>query len=106
MSTKNKITFPNPIQTEIEMKLYRIELSNKLENISTVYVLAESPDLAENIIRTALNEADYGFSNDRHVIKIELLAVQTIYGKAPQVGILFQKDVIIKGLEPKKKITQ
>ena len=82
-------------------KLFKITLSSKLEHLPSLWVIAKDPTEAEIIVKTALDNADYGFSKERVPVTIELIADDYLYSPC---GVLFQKDVIVRGLEPKKQL--
>ena len=56
-------------------KLYRITL----RGYYTVYVVAKDTGEAYRIVRSDLDKRDYGFSNDREMKNIELLAEDALY---------------------------
>ena len=51
------------------MKLYRVSTKS-----FAAYVVAKNPLTAENEFKSWLDSEDYGYSGDRVVIRIELLA--------------------------------
>lgn len=53
------------------MKLYKIE-----NRIGIYWVVANDPTEAENKLLKILNQYDYGFSNDRKIITITVIAEQ------------------------------
>lgn len=61
------------------MKLYKVTLRGMTFNYSGVaygvsYVIAENPDEAYKKVKEFLDKADLGFSKDRELDKIELIA--------------------------------
>ncbi len=54
------------------MRLYRLE--NRINN--NWYVIADNPTEAENILESALYTENYGFTEQRKVTKIELVATE------------------------------
>lgn len=62
-----------------EMKLYRVTLRGLKYNATGVvagisYAVAKNSDEAYQKVRKRLDEEDYGFSGDRELEKVELLA--------------------------------
>lgn len=57
------------IRKDVKMNLYL--LTNKLDDW---YVLSNDSTSAENILMDALNKADYGFSKNRIITNIKILA--------------------------------
>jgi hypothetical protein len=67
------------LQKDYSMKLYLVTLQGMTSSISgpvygEAYVLAENPDVAYKKVKKFLDEQDLGFSNDRQLRCIELLA--------------------------------
>lgn len=61
------------------MKLYRVTLrgvfgSNITMNYTVSYVIAEDSNLAYLKVKNYLDEKDYGFSKERELDKVELIA--------------------------------
>lgn len=48
-------------------------------NTMSIYVLAESFDKAKDTVENFLNNKDYDWTKNRKVIKIELIAIKTVY---------------------------
>ncbi|HOD97838.1 MAG TPA: hypothetical protein PLT63_03590 [Syntrophales bacterium] len=67
------------------MKLYRIKLRGMCGGLTTQvaygcpYVVAESPNKALEIVQSYLSKKDIGFSDEREMVNIELLAEQADY---------------------------
>lgn len=66
------------------MKLYRIKLKGMCglftgASYGNPYVVAENPSEALNKVQKYLNEKDIGFTKDREMDKIELLAEEGDY---------------------------
>lgn len=71
------------------MKLYRITLKGMTYSVvgtayGIPYVIAENPDQAYQIVRSYLDKKDLGFTSDRCLKSIELLAES---GDNPECGI-------------------
>jgi hypothetical protein len=76
-------------------KLYRVTTRGMQTSSTGVahgisYVVATDPTSAYEIVRNYLNEKDYGFSDDRELEKIELLAEEYEFTKTKT--ILFFDD--------------
>lgn len=66
------------------MKLYRVTLSGMMSTASGTaygipYVVADSPDGALEKVQEFLSKNDFGFSSDRVMKSIELLAEEGTY---------------------------
>ena len=72
------------------MKLYKIYLTGAIDNIKPAYSLAENAEEAYQNVRTWLDKKDYGFSSQRELAKVELVAEDKLYTKTG--AILFTKD--------------
>lgn len=59
------------------MKLYRV--FTNIEKFNPAYVIAEEPTKAEQLVKDWLNERQYGFSEDRVVKTIEVVAENALY---------------------------
>ena len=59
------------------MKLYEVVLRG-VGKYRTSYVVAESTDIAYDIVRKYLDEKDIGFESDRELETITLLAENTV----------------------------
>ena len=73
------------------MKLYEVVLRG-VDKYRTSYVVAESTDIAYDIVRKYLDEKDIGFESDRELETITLLAENTDY-PACQTNLYIQTDV-------------
>lgn len=56
------------------MKLYRVKLRGMASSYGVSYVVADNPDHAYKRVRKYLDVRDLGFSKDRELDTIELLA--------------------------------
>ena len=66
------------------MKLYRVKLRGMQTNITGIaygvaYVVANDPQEAYNKVRTAVDEEDLGFRDERELSSVELLAEDAQY---------------------------
>lgn len=66
------------------MKLYRVTLRGMIYNSTCVayglsYVISENSDEAYKKVRKFLDENDLGFSKDRELDKVELIADSYLY---------------------------
>ena len=60
----------------IKMKLFLLTT----EGLGDYYIIAETPNDAEKLLDTQLNEADYGFSSNRIVRNIKILTSEIKIG--------------------------
>ena len=70
------------------MKLYKITLKGIFSNIRSPYVVAENSDEAYQKVKDYLDKKDYGFSHERELDKIELLAEDCEYPKCKTILFL------------------
>lgn len=72
------------------MKLWKVTCRGMLSGLGTshahgiAYVVAENSDLAYRQLRTSLNKRDLGFTHERELGKVELIAAE---GEYPECGI-------------------
>ena len=79
-----------------DKKLYKIE--NKL---GTFYIVAGTFDEAANELETRLDQADYGFFQDRGIPAIEHVATQSFYNDGSKQSFSDSKpNLIISGSDP------
>lgn len=63
------------------MKLYLL----KTKGLKDFYVVAEDPTEACNRLTSMLNKSDYGFSDNRRITQIDILADEiTLFGGNPK----------------------
>lgn len=72
------------------MKLYRVSTKS-----FTAYVIAKNPLTAENEFKGWLDSEDYGYSGDRVVTKIELIADTN----SKPNSILYPTDLLIGAVQ-------
>ena len=69
----------------IKIKLYKVSLRGFIDQpmIRTSFVIANDPHQAYQRVRKFLDEQDYGFSKDRELDSIQLIAERYFYTNAP-----------------------
>lgn len=55
-------------------KLWRVQLRGSIAGYNPCYVVAQDPTTAYAIVRKHLDQRDYGFTKDRELLTIELVA--------------------------------
>ena len=84
----------------ILMKLYRITLQGNFPAIGDPYVVAENSDLAYQKVKDFLDKKDYGFSHERELDKIELIAEACDYPKCKTI-LLFSENLVDENIRKK-----
>lgn len=77
------------------MKLYRVTLRGMTSSIGGAaygisYVVADNTDMAYSIVKGVLDKEDIGFTTDRALDKVELIAEEGLY--APCRTVLYMQE--------------
>jgi hypothetical protein len=63
--------------------LYRIHLTGFIKRFSGSYVIAENPTDAYEVVKAFLDREEYGYSSDRALSNIEVIADSDEHGDSP-----------------------
>ena len=69
----------------MKQRLYRVFLRGNIAG--PYYVVASSPDAAYNLVVREFNLRDYGFTKDRVLDRVELIADTYLYADIPRLFI-------------------
>jgi hypothetical protein len=73
------------------MHLYAVYLKGSMDRFNPAYVIAKDTKEAYQKVKKYLDGKDYGFTSDRVLKSIELLADVGMYGEADSI-LFYKKD--------------
>jgi len=82
----------NKDEEKMKLNLYRVKLQGMWSDYGHSYVVAENSDIAYRMVRKFLDEKNLGFSKDRGLKEVELVAGEYQYNDTRRMLYLPKKE--------------